>query len=224
MRCKKAVIILSLSCRANLCTTSGFEYVQLFDQMYCCSILTLQMIKVLLATVLPAKSDSDVMLCLQSYQGLIIVRSFVYRFNTHVIYRFTLTSSSAVYKLMFYLTIVNKILRTVTLGWHDSTCVHPVASSKSTSNYFGGYIDAKMKNVIFTCHNTHQKSYSPATIIRSAKIGNIKLKSGFRISCSVRRKLFEESTTTALTPNLLGISTFVGFLKSGGNSNSVTAM
>ena len=53
---------------------------------------------------------------------------------------------------------------------------------------------------------------------------NIKLKSGLRISCSVRRKLFEESTTTALTPNLLGISTFLGFLKSGGNSNGVTAM
>ena len=53
---------------------------------------------------------------------------------------------------------------------------------------------------------------------------NIKLKSGFRISCSVRRKLFEESTTTTLTPNLLGISTFVGFQKSGRNLNGVTAM
>ena len=53
---------------------------------------------------------------------------------------------------------------------------------------------------------------------------NVKLKSGFRISCSVRRKLFEESTTTALTPDLLGISTFLGFLKSGGNLNGVTAM
>ena len=30
------------------------------------------------STVLPAKSDSDVMLCLQSYQGLIINRSLVY--------------------------------------------------------------------------------------------------------------------------------------------------
>ena len=29
-------------------------------------------------TVLPAKSDSDVMFCLQSYQGLKINRSFVY--------------------------------------------------------------------------------------------------------------------------------------------------
>ena len=50
------------------------------------------------------------------------------------------------------------------------------------------------------------------------------LKSGFRISCSVRKKLFEKSTTTALTPNLLGISTFLGFLKSGGNLNGVTAI
>ena len=28
--------------------------------------------------------------------------------------------------------------------------------------------------------------------------------------------MFEDSTTTALTPNLLGISTFLGFRKSGG--------
>ena len=32
----------------------------------------------LLSTVLPAKSDGDFMFCLQSYQGLIIDRSFVY--------------------------------------------------------------------------------------------------------------------------------------------------
>ena len=31
-----------------------------------------------LYTVLPAKSDSDFMFCLQSYQGLIIDRSLVY--------------------------------------------------------------------------------------------------------------------------------------------------
>ena len=31
-----------------------------------------------LATVLPAKSDSDVMLCLQSYQGLMIDRLLVH--------------------------------------------------------------------------------------------------------------------------------------------------
>ena len=48
------------------------------------------------STVLPAKSDSDVMFCLQIYQGLIIDRSRVYlsypadRINTLVIYRFTL--------------------------------------------------------------------------------------------------------------------------------------
>ena len=29
-------------------------------------------------TVLPAKSDSDIMFCLQSYQGFIIARSLVY--------------------------------------------------------------------------------------------------------------------------------------------------
>ena len=53
----------------------------------------------------------------------------------------------------------------------------------------------------------------------------VKLNSEFIISCSVRRKLFEESTTTALTPYLLGISTFLGFQKSGGgNLNGVTAM
>ena len=31
-----------------------------------------------MGTVLPSKSDSDFMLCLQSYQGLIIDISFVY--------------------------------------------------------------------------------------------------------------------------------------------------
>ena len=42
--------------------------------------------------------------------------------------------------------------------------------------------------------------------------------------CSVRKKLFDHSTTTALTPDLLGISAFFGLLKSGGNLNGVTAM
>ena len=48
------------------------------------------------STVLPAKSDSDFMLCLQSYQGLIMTRSLVYlshpqdRINTQVIYRLAL--------------------------------------------------------------------------------------------------------------------------------------
>ena len=32
----------------------------------------------LVLTILPAKSDSDVMFCLQSYQGLMIDRSLVY--------------------------------------------------------------------------------------------------------------------------------------------------
>ena len=47
-------------------------------------------------TVLPAKSDSHFMFCLQSYQGLIIDVSLVYesypqdRINTQVIFRFAL--------------------------------------------------------------------------------------------------------------------------------------
>ena len=40
-------------------------------------------------TVLPAKSDSDVMFCLQSYQGRIIDRSLD-MINTQVMYRFAL--------------------------------------------------------------------------------------------------------------------------------------
>ena len=44
--------------------------------------------------VLPAKSDTDVMFCLQSYEGLIIDRSLVYymqsEINTQVIYRIAL--------------------------------------------------------------------------------------------------------------------------------------
>ena len=50
----------------------------------------------MIGTVLPANSDSDVMFCLQSYQGLKIDISLVYlsypqdRINTQVIYRFAL--------------------------------------------------------------------------------------------------------------------------------------
>ena len=50
----------------------------------------------LVDTMLPAKSDSDFMFCLQCYQGRIIDRSLVYksypqdRINTQVIYRFVL--------------------------------------------------------------------------------------------------------------------------------------
>ena len=38
----------------------------------------LEVSRVSVSTVLPAKSDSDVMFCLKSYQGLIIDRSLVY--------------------------------------------------------------------------------------------------------------------------------------------------
>ena len=59
---------------------------------------TNKLLKMLLyqTTVLPAKSDSYVMFCLQRYQGLIIDRSLVYyrnpihRINTQVIYQFVL--------------------------------------------------------------------------------------------------------------------------------------
>ena len=49
-----------------------------------------------LSTVEPAKSDSDIMFCLQHYQGLKIDKWLVYlpyphdRINTQVIYRFAL--------------------------------------------------------------------------------------------------------------------------------------
>ena len=43
-------------------------------------------------------------------------------------------SSSGVYKLMFYLTIVNKILLTVTLGWHDSTKSITIKIMKMTNS------------------------------------------------------------------------------------------
>ena len=52
--------------------------------------------KTIQVTVLPANSDSGVMFCLQSYQGLRIDISLVYksypvdRINTQVIYRFAL--------------------------------------------------------------------------------------------------------------------------------------
>ena len=64
-------------------------------------------------TVLPAKSDSAVMFCLQSY--LMIDRSPVYesypqeRINTQVILSIRVCASG-VYKLIFDLTIVNKRL------------------------------------------------------------------------------------------------------------------
>ena len=51
------------------------------------------------STILPAKSDSDDMFCLQSYQELVIDKSLVYlsypvdRINTQVIYRFALAQA-----------------------------------------------------------------------------------------------------------------------------------
>ena len=64
-------------------------------------------------TVVPSKSESDDMFCLQSYHRLVIHKSLVYkqdRINTQVNLSIR-ASSSGVYKLMFDLAIVNKILR-----------------------------------------------------------------------------------------------------------------
>ena len=60
-----------------------------------------------------AKSDSDDMFYLQSYQGLIIDRSFVYqpypkdRINAQVIYQFALAQVGCVH-VNVLLTIINK--------------------------------------------------------------------------------------------------------------------
>ena len=78
-------------------------------------------------TVLPAKSDSDTMFCLQSYLGLIIDRLLVClsypqdRNNTQVIYRFALAQAFQVACTSFTERLVTKYYVTVTLGWYDST-------------------------------------------------------------------------------------------------------
>ena len=67
------------------------------------------------ATVKPAKSDRDVMFCLQNYQGLRIDISLVYqsypqdRINTQVIYRFALAQVECT--SYFLLIKINKTRR-----------------------------------------------------------------------------------------------------------------
>ena len=78
----------------------------------------------------------------------------------------------------------------------------------------GGHLFA-LKTILKSCRNNKKRENLEYYFI-TCNFPKLKLKSGFRISCSVRRKLFEESTTTALTPSLLGILTFLCFLKSGG--------
>ena len=62
-------------------------------------------------TDLPAKSDSDLMFCLLSYQGLIIERSLVYlsyprdRINTQLIYRFALAQEETSLSLLVSTTV-----------------------------------------------------------------------------------------------------------------------
>ena len=62
-------------------------------------------------TVLPAKSDSGVMFCLQNYQDLKLIDHLCIN-PIRRIYRFSLAQlESTIDKSMFYLTIVNTILR-----------------------------------------------------------------------------------------------------------------
>ena len=70
------------------------------------------------STARPVKSDSDVMFCLQSYLDL----ESIDHLNINPIR----VSSSGVYRLMFYLTIVKKYYTTVTLYWHDSNTLKRV--------------------------------------------------------------------------------------------------
>ena len=72
--------------------------------------------------------------------------------------------------------------------------------------------------VVKSCRNNKKRENLEYYFI-TCIFPNVKLKPGFRISCSVRRKSIEESTSTALTPNLLGISTLLGFLISGGKDH-----
>ena len=78
----------------------------------------------------------------------------------------------------------------------------------------------KQSNYKKSCRNNKKRENLEYYFI-TCIFPNVRLKTGFRKSCSVRRKLFEESSTTALTPNLLGISTILGFLKSGGGIQTV---
>ena len=70
-----------------------------------------------ITTVLPAKSDSKVMFCLQNYQGLIIYRS------TDLSIR---VSSGEVYTLVFYLAIVSKVFHHCKL-LVDTTVIHEIS-------------------------------------------------------------------------------------------------
>ena len=57
----------------------GFGNVGRHSTKFCTVCLELSSVSCIeVSTVLPAKSDSDFMFCLQSYQGLIIDRSLVY--------------------------------------------------------------------------------------------------------------------------------------------------
>ena len=72
---------------------SGVEIIRYPDTLSKCNLFTTVVSTPVGSTVLSAKSDSDIMFCLQSHQGLIIDRSPVYQqdiINIKVIYRFAL--------------------------------------------------------------------------------------------------------------------------------------
>ena len=67
----------------NIVTIIRFLMVQITDEATCICPLVhiMEIFRQLqyICTVLPAKCDSDVMLCLHNYQGFIIDRSLVYK-------------------------------------------------------------------------------------------------------------------------------------------------
>ena len=80
---------------SNACN-SGLTLFKISPFYFYVLVLEFVAVTVTRTTVLPARSDGDVMFCLQSYKGLLIDRSLVYysypqdRINTQVIYQFAL--------------------------------------------------------------------------------------------------------------------------------------
>ena len=94
-------------------------------------------------TVLPAKSDSNVMFCLKHFQGLTIGRSLVHqsypqdRITTQVIYR-SASGQVECASYLFYLAIINPLLR-YCHSWfarqYMMTCVYSTHESLGSEFY-----------------------------------------------------------------------------------------
>ena len=93
--------------------------------------------KSITATVLPAKSDSDATFCLKIYKGLYSIDHLcinsIHRIGLIHTCLSIRVSSSGVYMLKFYLTIVNKYYVIVTLGWHEGSGVCILHAYRITS-------------------------------------------------------------------------------------------